>query len=39
MKKIKWLVAFLIVANLLLGVIGCKDPEIPYTHIFRSMDK
>ena len=28
MKKIKWLVAFLIVANLLLGVIGCKDPEI-----------
>ena len=25
MKKIKWLVAFLIVANLLLGVIGCKD--------------
>ena len=28
MKKIKWLVAFLIVTNLLLGVIGCKDPEI-----------
>ena len=28
MKKIKWLVAILIVANLLLGVIGCKDPEI-----------
>ena len=28
MKKIKWLVAFLIVANLLLGVIGCKEPEI-----------
>ena len=28
MKKIKWLVAFLIVANLFLGVIGCKDPEI-----------
>ena len=27
MKKIKWLVAFLIVANLLWGVIGCKDPE------------
>ena len=28
MKKLKWLVAFLIVTNLLLGVIGCKDPEI-----------
>ena len=28
MKKIKWLVPILIVANLLLGVIGCKDPEI-----------
>ena len=29
MKKIKWLVAFLIVANLLLGVIGCKDTSGP----------
>ena len=28
MKKIKWLVPILIVANLLLGVIGCKEPEI-----------
>ena len=29
MKKIKWLVAFLIVANLLLGVIGCNNPSGP----------
>ena len=28
MKKIKWIAPILIVANLLLGVIGCKDPEI-----------
>ena len=28
MKKIEWLVPILIVANLLLGVIGCKEPEI-----------
>ena len=28
MKKIKWLVPILIVATLLLGVIGCKEPEI-----------
>ena len=28
MKKIKWLTTVLVVANLLLGVIGCKDPEI-----------
>ena len=34
MKKIKWLVAFLIVANLLLGVIGCKDPEVEHQHQF-----
>ncbi len=33
MKKIKWLVAFLIV-SLVIGVIGCKDPEVEHQHQF-----
>ena len=28
MKRLKWIATLLVVANLLLGVIGCKDPEI-----------
>ena len=33
MKKLKWLVAFLIV-SLVIGVIGCKDPEVEHQHQF-----
>ena len=28
MKRLKWIATLLVVINLLLGVIGCKDPEI-----------
>jgi len=28
MKRLKWIATLLVVTNLLLGVIGCKDPEI-----------
>ena len=33
MKKIKWLVAFLIL-SLVIGVIGCKDLEVEHQHQF-----
>ena len=33
MKKIKWLVAILIL-SLVIGVIGCKDPEVEHQHQF-----
>ena len=34
MKRLKWIATLLVVANLLLGVIGCKDPEPAHEHEF-----
>ena len=34
MKRLKWIATLLVVANLLLGVIGCKDPEPAHEHTF-----
>ena len=39
MKKLKWIATLFVVVGLLLGVIGCKAPEIHEHTYVKAWDK